>query len=83
MELNAVFDEFLQYVNSDLRTWQESAKDKNIQIWRRDYDPTTTLCMRNECYFPDIPPEVAFTCLADLKVRKKWDHRLETYDIVE
>ena len=39
--------------------------------------------MRNECFFPDISPDIAFTCLADLRVRKKWDHRLETYEIVE
>ena len=73
----------MEYVNSDIGTWQESGKDTNIEIWKRDYDPNTTLCMRSECYFPDIPPEVAYTCLADVTVRRKWDKRLESYEIIE
>ena len=56
---------------------------ENLKIWRRDWDPSTTLCMRNEAYFPDIPPDVAFTTVADIRVRKKWDHRLESYDIID
>ena len=83
MESNVAFDEFLAYVNSDVRTWQESDETDGIKIWRRDYDPSTTLCMRNECTFPGIPPEVAFSCVADVRVRKKWDHRIERYDIIE
>ena len=36
-----------------------------------------------ECLFPDIPSDVAHTVLADIRVRKKWDHRLESYEIIE
>ena len=82
-EAEAYFDEFLSYVNSDVRTWQESDEMENLKIWRRDWDPSTTLCMRNEAYFPNVPPEVAFTTVADIRVRKKWDHRLESYDIID
>ena len=76
------FDEFLTIVNADIRTWEESDEAENIKIWRRNYDPSTTLCMRNEMFFPNIPPDVAYTCVADIRVRKKWDHRLERYDII-
>ena len=83
METAAAFDEFLAYVNADIRTWQESEEGENFKIWRRDYDPSTTLCMRNEMLFPDIPPDVAYDCVADIRVRKKWDHRLELYNVIE
>ena len=82
-EAETYFDEFLSYVNSDIRTWQESDEMENLKIWRRDWDPSTTLCMRNEAYFPDIAPEVAFTTVADIRGRKKWDHRLESYEIID
>ena len=82
-EAEQYFDEFLSYVNSDIRTWQESDDCENLKIWRRDWDPSTTLCMRNEAYFPDVSPEVAFTVVADQRVRKKWDHRLESYEVIE
>tara|TARA_B110000285_G_scaffold73428_1_gene84682 strand:- start:382 stop:501 length:120 start_codon:yes stop_codon:yes gene_type:complete len=39
--------------------------------------------MRNEMLFPDIPPDVAYDCVADIRVRKKWDHRLELYNVIE
>ena len=82
-EAEQYFDEFLSYVNSDIRTWQESDECENLKIWRRDWDPSTTLCMRNEAFFPDVPPEIAFTIVADQRVRKKWDHRLESYEVIE
>ena len=83
METAAVFDEFLEMVEADIRTWQESEKGVNFELWRRDYDPSTTLCMRMEMKFPGISTDIAYDCLADLRVRKKWDHRLESYDIIE
>ena len=83
METAAAFDEFLAYVNADIRTWQESDEGENFKIWRRDYDPSTTLCMRMECFFPDISPDIAYDCVAEIRVRKKWDHRLERYDVIE
>ena len=83
METEVAFDEFLAYVNADIRTWQESEEGENFKIWRRDYDPSTTLCMRNEMLFPNIPTDVAYDCVADIRVRKKWDHRLELYEIIE
>ena len=83
METAAVFDEFLEMVEADIRTWQESEKGVNFELWRRDYDPSTTLCMRMEMKFPGISTDIAYDCLADLRVRKKWDHRLERYDIIE
>ena len=36
-----------------------------------------------EMKFPGISTDIAYDCLADLRVRKKWDHRLERYDIIE
>ena len=33
--------------------------------------------------FPDISPDIAYDCVADIRVRKKWDHRLERYDVIE
>ena len=39
--------------------------------------------MRMECLFPGITTDVAFDCVADIRVRKKWDHRLERYDVIE
>ena len=57
--------------------------EENLKIWRRDVKPSTTLCMRNEMYFPDTSPDVVFECIADVRIRKKWDHRLESYEIIE
>ena len=66
---NEAFDEFLEYVEADLKTWHESDEMENLKIWKRDLEPSTTLCMRNLCLFPGIPPEVAYTCVADRRVR--------------
>jgi hypothetical protein len=52
-------------------------------IWRRDYDPSTTLCLRMRAKFEDVTPDIAFAVLADIRVRKLWDHRLEEYRILE
>ena len=83
MDADIVIDEFLTYVNSDIRTWQESDEAEGLKIWRRDYDPSTTLCMRNEALFEDIPTNVAFDVVSDVRLRKKWDHRIEFYDVLE
>ena len=39
--------------------------------------------MRMECRFPGISTDIAYDCVADISVRKKWDHRLERYDVIE
>ena len=83
METQTVYDEFMELINSDISTWQESETTENIKIWRRDYDPSTTLCLRMECLFPNVTPDVAYKVLADIRIRKKWDHRLESYEIIE
>ena len=83
METQTVYDEFMELINSDISTWQESEMTENIKIWRRDYDPSTTLCLRMECLFPNVTPDVAYKVLADIRIRKKWDHRLESYEIIE
>ena len=82
-ETEAAFNELMEYLNSSLDTWQVSDEQKNIKIWRRDHNPSTTLVMRMECLFPDIPTEIAHSCLSDTRVRRKWDHRLESYDVIE
>ena len=45
--------------------------------------PKTTLCLRAEMLFPGVPPEVAFTCIADIRVRKQWDTRIESWNVIE
>ena len=73
----------MTYATSDLSTWSESDKAKNLQIWRREVKSKTTLCLRNKCLFPGVPPEVAFTCITDVRVRKQWDTRIESWNIIE
>ena len=34
-------------------------------------------------YFPEVSPDVAYDCIADIRLRKKWDHRLESFDVIE
>ena len=70
METEVVFEEFFEYVNSDYSSWQESEKGVNYTLWKRNFIPSTTLCMRMEAFFPGIPPDIAFTCVADTEVRK-------------
>ena len=83
METAAVYDEFLEMVNADIRTWQDCEMGNNFKLWRRDYDPSTTLCMRMEMKFPDVSTDIAYDCVADIRARKKRDHRLERYDVIE
>ena len=33
--------------------------------------------------FPNVPPDVAYEIFADLRIRKKWDHRLAQYHLLE
>ena len=73
----------MDYLNSDIDTWQESDEVENIKIWRREYDPSTTLCMRMVCKFPNVSPDTAFEVLADIRMRRKWDHRIEKATIIE
>ena len=69
MEASSDFDELLALTTSDISTWKESDKQPNCQTWKRDVQPKTTLCLRAQMLFPGVPPEVAFTCIADIRVR--------------
>ena len=68
-ETKIVLSEFMDLLKTDISTWQESDMQQNIKIWRRDYDPNTTLCLRMECLFPDVTPEIAYEVLADIRLR--------------
>ena len=39
--------------------------------------------MRMEAHIPYVSPDDAFAVLADIKIRKQWDNRLEEYTIIE
>ena len=82
-ETREVLAEFMELLKSDISTWQESDMSEHIKIWRREYNPNTTLCLRMECLFPDVPPEIAYEVLADIRLRSQWDSRLEKNTIVE
>ena len=76
-------EEFFSYVNKDVDNWWTLIDEyKTLKIWRREWEPCSTLCMRNEAYFPNIPCNIAFELVKDLRVRKKWDHRLASYNII-
>ena len=63
------FAEFFEYFDSDLSTWLASEEIENLKIFKREIEPSTTLCMRNICLFPGVPPDVAFVCVSDRRVR--------------
>ena len=69
MESQAVHDEFMELLRSDLSTWEESDEIENIKIWRRQMPATTTLCLRMVCKFPGISPDIAYNVLADIRIR--------------
>lgn len=72
-------------VNQPRYQWIEIVNEEDFKIWNKDHNaaPSTLLTQRVECYFRDISPDIAFECMVDLRVRKKWDHRLAYYQVLE
>jgi hypothetical protein len=41
------------------------------------------VCQKLECLFPNVDPDTAYELFADLRLRRKWDHRIEELKLIE
>jgi len=84
-ETLSLYQEFIDLINSPMSSWLPVKEEEGIRIWNRDHDyaPSTMLSQRVECLFPNVKPDVAYEIFADLRIRKKWDHRLAEYHLLE
>jgi hypothetical protein len=39
--------------------------------------------MRMEMHFEGVDTDSAFDCVADINIRKKWDHRIDCYNVID
>lgn len=82
-ETLSLYQEFLDQVNCSLNQWIEDVNEEDFKIWHREGATSTYVEQRVECYFKDVPPDIAYECLTDLRIRKKWDHRVVYYAVLE
>lgn len=81
--------DFTRYLQADTASWTQISASDDFKLWMTECegdaaDPQKfTVCLRNECFFKDVPPDVAYRCLTDVRVRRKWDHRIESYEEVD
>jgi hypothetical protein len=75
--------QFMEQLDSPLEKWKLIDQSKVASFYKRDWVNATTLFLRAEIMLPGVCPDHAFDVLTNLRLRKQWDKRLQSVDIIE
>ncbi|CDW87073.1 UNKNOWN [Stylonychia lemnae] len=67
--------------NDDM--WEFGSYSENLKVQKRRGMNGQSVHIRCIAILPKIPKQVAFSCYADNKIRKRWDRMIQNFTVVE